>query len=121
MDKKEVPSSIDAALAHVDPDRRKFLGILLAGAAALPLLRSSSMAAQDKSADMHVKVFPKNDLKAAGESSAIKDGNSNTIKGESAGTIKDKGSPIKGESPALKIDPKFQSTPIKGASSPAHK
>ncbi len=48
MSDKELASSLDAALEHVDPDRRKFLGILLAGVAAAPLLTSASLAAEDK-------------------------------------------------------------------------
>ena len=48
MSEKELAAKMDAALSHVDPDRRKFLGILLAGVAAAPLLRSASLAAEDK-------------------------------------------------------------------------
>jgi len=48
MSEKELIAKMDAALAHVDPDRRKFLGILLAGVAAAPLLTSASLAAEDK-------------------------------------------------------------------------
>ncbi|MGA3033786.1 MAG: hypothetical protein ABSD70_10915 [Terracidiphilus sp.] len=54
MKNKEFPSSLDAALGQIDPERRRLLGILLAGAAALPLLNSTSLSAEqkhDKSAD----------------------------------------------------------------------
>jgi hypothetical protein len=47
MSEKELIAKMDAALAHVDPDRRKFLGILLAGVAAAPLLASADLAAQN--------------------------------------------------------------------------
>jgi len=46
MKGKSLPSSLEAALKHLDPNRRQFLGMLLAGAAALPLLTSSDLAAQ---------------------------------------------------------------------------
>jgi hypothetical protein len=48
MNKKDLPSPLDAALAHVDSDRRKFLGMLLAGVAAAPLLTSSDLVAENK-------------------------------------------------------------------------
>ena len=79
MSEKELTAKMDAALAHVDPDRRKFLGILLAGVAAAPLLRSASLAAEDKPADHKGEVFPKNTTSVKGNT-AIKDGSSNTIK-----------------------------------------
>ena len=134
MSEKELDSKMDAALAHVDPDRRKFLGILLAGVAAVPLLNSASLAAQDKPASQQGKVFPKVDLKAAGENSAIKDGSTNTIKLNNqndktikywtqkddikAQQIKGGSSDIKGDSRTIKGENstiKLQSTPIKGA------
>jgi hypothetical protein len=123
MSDKEL-ASLDAALAHVDPDRRKFLGILLAGVAAAPLLTSASLAAENKPAGQQGKVFPKTETSTKG-STAIKDGSNNTIKlnnqktqtvkiwdkrsdgsntqikGENS-TIKLNTSPIKGESPAIK-------------------
>ena len=36
MNEKNLPSSLDAALANVNPNRRRFLKGMLAGAAALP-------------------------------------------------------------------------------------
>jgi hypothetical protein len=42
-------SPLDAALAHVDPDRRRFLRMLLAGVAAAPLLTSADLIAENKS------------------------------------------------------------------------
>jgi hypothetical protein len=48
MDEKRLPSPLDEALAQVDPDRRKFLGMLLAGVAAAPLLTSVALAAGQK-------------------------------------------------------------------------
>jgi len=50
MEKKQVPPSLDEALAQVDPERRRLLGMLLAGAAALPLISTTSLA-QDKTKD----------------------------------------------------------------------
>ena len=44
MNEKSFPAPLDAALEHLDPNRRRFLGMLLAGAAALPLLTSSDLA-----------------------------------------------------------------------------
>ncbi|MGD1106903.1 MAG: hypothetical protein ABR865_07640 [Terracidiphilus sp.] len=44
MNEKSLPAPLDAALEHLDPNRRRFLGMLLAGAAALPLLTSSDLA-----------------------------------------------------------------------------
>jgi hypothetical protein len=48
MDEKNLPSPLDEALAQVDPDRRKFLGMLLAGVATAPLLTSVALAAGQK-------------------------------------------------------------------------
>jgi hypothetical protein len=135
MSEKELASSIDAALAHVDPNRRKFLEILLAGVAAAPLLNSASLTAEDKAAGQQGKVFPKTETSIKGDT-AIKDGSANTIKstnqtdktikywtqkgdiksqeikGENS-TIKNDSRTIKGESPAIKYD----SNTIKGANS----
>jgi hypothetical protein len=44
MNEKGLPPSLDEALANVNPERRRFLGMLLAGAAALPLLTSTELA-----------------------------------------------------------------------------
>jgi hypothetical protein len=44
MTEESLRSSLDAALKHLDPNRRQFLGMLLASAAALPLLTSSDLA-----------------------------------------------------------------------------
>jgi hypothetical protein len=43
MNRKDSSPSLDAALAKVNPDRRRFLGMMLAGAAALPLLTSNEL------------------------------------------------------------------------------
>jgi hypothetical protein len=79
MSDKELAAKMDEALAHVDPDRRKFLGILLAGVAAAPLLRSASLAAEDKPVGQKAEHFPKNETSVKGNT-AIKDGSTNTIK-----------------------------------------
>ena len=75
MSEQELTAKMDEALAHVDPDRRKFLGILLAGVAAAPLLTSASLAAQDATG----AHFPKNETKVK-ENTTIKEGKFNTIK-----------------------------------------
>ena len=48
MDTKDLSSSLDAALSHVSPDRRRFLGLLLAGVVAAPLLTSAAFAAEEE-------------------------------------------------------------------------
>jgi hypothetical protein len=45
MNEKSVSSSLDSALANVNPERRRLLAILLAGAVALPLLATSNLSA----------------------------------------------------------------------------
>jgi len=45
MNEKGLPPSLDEALAKVNPERRRLLGMLLAGAAALPLLTSAELVA----------------------------------------------------------------------------
>jgi hypothetical protein len=79
MSEQELAAKMDAALAHVDPDRRKFLGILLAGVAAAPLLTSASLAAEEKPGAQKAEHFPKNETSVKGNT-AIKDGSANTIK-----------------------------------------
>ena len=59
-------SPLDAALAHVDPDRRKFLRMLLAGVAAAPLLTSADLIAENKS------NFPKANVTHKANSQALK-------------------------------------------------
>jgi hypothetical protein len=49
---------LDAALAHVNPERRRFLGMLLAGVAAAPLLTSATLNAENSA------HFPKGQTKA---------------------------------------------------------
>jgi hypothetical protein len=44
MHEKKLSSSLDTALAKVNPDRRRFLGMMLTGATALPLLISTELA-----------------------------------------------------------------------------
>ena len=109
MSEKELASAIDAALAHVDPDRRKFLGLLLAGVAAAPLLNSASLSAEVKPSDHKAEVFPKNATTVKGNT-ALKNGSSNTIKmtnqNDKMGKPWDKTSgsntQIKGTNPAIK-------------------
>jgi hypothetical protein len=79
MSEDEKSSLMDAALAHVDPNRRKFLGILLAGVAAAPLLTSASLAAENKPAGQKGEAFPKN-ATSVKANTAIKDNRANTIK-----------------------------------------
>jgi len=50
MKNQENPS-LDTALTRVDPERRRLLGMLLAGAAALPLLTTTSLAESKKPKD----------------------------------------------------------------------
>jgi hypothetical protein len=110
MSEIELTAKMDAALAHVDPDRRKFLGILLAGVAAAPLLASASLAAEDKPSGQKAEVFPKNTTSVKGNT-AIKDGSANTIKSNDQKTQNIKfwdktgsksNAQIKGESHAIK-------------------
>jgi hypothetical protein len=112
MSEKELAAKMDAALAHVDPDRRKFLGILLAGVAAAPLLNSASLAAEDKAhfpkteAGQKAEHFPKNQMKAQSNmkaetwtkgGSTVNDDKHSNIKaqdvkgGQSKGAIKNSG------------------------------
>jgi hypothetical protein len=44
METKDISASRNSVLAQVAPDRRRFLGMLLAGAAAAPLLTSAAFA-----------------------------------------------------------------------------
>jgi len=87
MSEKELSTSLDAALAHVDPDRRRFLGMLLAGVAAAPLLKSSSLSAETQT------HFPKGGTRLKSDS-AIK--HDDKHKGASA-EHKGEGRPIKHE------------------------
>jgi hypothetical protein len=125
MSDKELASSLDEALAHVDPDRRKFLGILLAGVAAVPLLNSASLSAEDKPSGQKAEVFPKNATTVKGNT-AINEGKFNTIKlndqKTQTGKFWDKTSgsnaQIKGENSTIKLQPnaiKGENTQIKGA------
>jgi len=59
MSEQELAAKMNEALAKVNPDRRKFLGILLAGVAVAPLLNTASLAAEDKTGVQQGKVFPK--------------------------------------------------------------
>ena len=110
MSEQELATTMEAALAHIDPDRRKFLGILLAGVAAFPLLTSASLTAQEKPGDQTVHQG----------NPAIKDGSSTTIKmndqktqtikfwnqtGNKANSTSLKDAQIKGVNPAIKHDP----------------
>jgi hypothetical protein len=51
MEKKHIPPALYEALAQINPERRRLLGMMLAGAAALPLLNSTSLAAEQKQTD----------------------------------------------------------------------
>lgn len=44
MNEKNTSALLDEALANVKPERRRFLGMMLAGAAVLPLLTSTELA-----------------------------------------------------------------------------
>ncbi|MGO9775277.1 MAG: hypothetical protein ACLQGT_09840 [Terracidiphilus sp.] len=72
MSDKRLPSSLDEALAHVDPDRRKFLGMLLAGVATVPLLTSAVLNAEDNT------HFPKSELKTQSKAKAQSNAKSQT-------------------------------------------
>ena len=132
MSEQELAAKMDAALAHVDPDRRKFLGILLAGVAAAPLLNSASLAAENKPAGQKAEVFPKNATSVKANTS-IKDGGANTIKMNDqktqtgkfwdktggASNTQIKGGQIKGANNEIKLDNsraiKGENQQIKGA------
>ena len=132
MSEDEKSSLMDAALAHVDPNRRKFLGILLAGVAAAPLLNSASLAAENKPAGQKAEVFPKNATSVKANTS-IKDGGANTIKMNDqktqtgkfwdktggASNTQIKGGQIKGANNEIKLDNsraiKGENQQIKGA------
>ncbi|MGD0800913.1 MAG: hypothetical protein ABR906_06335 [Terracidiphilus sp.] len=94
MSKNNLPSPLDTALAHVDPDRRKFLGMLLAGAAALPLLASADLSAEEKPGSQKAQAFPKN---AAKSNSTIKSNQAATDKSSNlkAQTWTKGGAPLK--------------------------
>jgi hypothetical protein len=79
MSEKTMSPSLDATLAHVDPNRRRFLGLLLAGVAAAPLLVSERLSAATG------EHFPKSQLKSQNQ---IKSGSA--IKSDRA--VKQKGS-----------------------------
>lgn len=143
MSEKELAAKMDEALAHVDPDRRKFLGILLAGVAAAPLLTSASLAAEHKPSGQKAEHFPKNETSVKGNT-AIKNGSANTIKmndqktqntkywdktsGDSKAqflknnsTLKNNNGAIKGANTAIKGEtkpPKSETTAIKGETKP---
>jgi hypothetical protein len=97
MSEKELAAKMDEALANVDPNRRKFLGILLAGVAAAPLLTSASLDAQHATG----AHFPKNSTSAKGNTSLKNDA---VIKNNNS-TIKSNNNALKnsrGASPQLK-------------------
>jgi hypothetical protein len=66
MSEKNLPQSLDAALAKVNPERRRFLGMMLAGAAALPLLTSADLTAAAPPKEIKVPVPPPTFSPAAG-------------------------------------------------------
>jgi len=130
MSDKNKSLPLDAALAHVDSDRRRFLGMLLVGVAAVPLLASEDLNAEDKA------HFPKADEGKFSKTQAAKGGPNNAIKLDdqktqsikffdktnsgksqqiknSNSTIKD-GTAIKGENSAIKLN---NGAAIKGGNS----
>ena len=58
MNEKGLPPSLDEALAKVNPERRRFLGMLLAGAAALPLLTTTELAVSEGAFEKKVGNTP---------------------------------------------------------------
>lgn len=137
MEKKQIPPSLDEALAKVDPERRRVLGMLLAGAAALPLITTTSLAQQDKSqykesaADKHdtrvktsstiksdnnIKYSPQAiKLTNADKSSSIK---SDYVKGGSSATIKSSNTAIKSDYVKGGSSIKASSTQVKSTTAP---
>lgn len=138
MSDKNKSLPLDAALAHVDSDRRRFLGMLLAGFAAAPLLASQDLNAEDKA------HFPKVDEGKSSKTQVVKGGPNNAIKlddqktqsikywdkNSSSGKSQEikhnnteikNGNAIKGENPAIKLNSgatiKSNSSAIKGNSS----
>jgi hypothetical protein len=71
MDKKSSLPPLDVALENLDPTRRRFLGLMLAGAATLPALTTTAFAAQD--ADKNVKQTIKPSA-SSDKNSTVKDG-----------------------------------------------
>ena len=141
MDKKRLPPSLDAALSQVNPERRRLLGMMLAGAAALPLLTSTPLAAEDKPADkstdksaikhgpLDYKEDPKalkSDLYVKGQPSQIKSNtNSKTMTWTKGGVTANDSTQIKADtrvktSAPIKsaIELKTQSAPIKSGAAP---
>ena len=111
MSEKELAAKMDEALANVDPNRRKFLGILLAGVAAAPLLTSASLDAQHATG----AHFPKNSTSAKGNTSlkndAVIKNNNSTIKSNNnalknsrgaSPQLKNNANQYKGASPQIK-------------------
>ncbi len=94
MNEKNSSSPLDAALAQVDPERRRFLAMLLAGAAALPVLTSASLSAESET------HFPKAEDKSSKTGQSIKDNGAgqtveykaNTVKAGPAAGVKSSGS-----------------------------
>jgi hypothetical protein len=56
MDKKKLHLPLDAALSKVDPERRRLLEALLAGAAALPLVTSTVLSASGQTDEQTPKT-----------------------------------------------------------------
>ena len=97
MSEKILPALLETALAQVHPDRRRFLGMMLTGAAALPLLTTGVLTAQEKPSEQTIKA-PKNQTIKAPGNQTIKAPNQQTIKTPNAqknGAIKfwDQGTP----------------------------
>jgi hypothetical protein len=103
MQKMSLNSPLDAALKQVDPDRRQFLGMLLAGVAALPLLSSSELSAEGGS-DQKNATSNKTGSPQKGSNHNLKNSTQKNSTGQKGG------SPQKGSH-----------TPLKSSASPQHK
>jgi len=59
MNDEKMSSPLDAALAHVGADRRRFLGMLLAGVVSVPLLASEDLAAEGSPNNLRTVTWTK--------------------------------------------------------------
>jgi hypothetical protein len=108
-------SPLDAALAHVDPDRRKFLRMLLAGVAAAPLLTSADLIAENKS------NFPKANVTHKTNSQALKSSQAAMHKGANS-QLKYGANQHKGANSQLKLNnQQFNGANSQGKFDAAHK
>jgi hypothetical protein len=101
MNKKSSTSPLDAALAQVDPERRRFLAMLLAGVAAAPLLTSSDLVAQEKQVTDKNATWTKGGVTAGDRAEEIKSsGSKSDIKAMRKEGPLDYGQTVKGAQPA---------------------